>query len=158
MDRIPDLAFRMMALWFKIYDTLRTGTGTFQKRLSRFGIQPGCTVVDYGCGPGGYLSSASSMVGPAGTVYAVDIHQLAIADLIYALDMFHMLSRPEDVLKECKRLLKPEGRLILDDGHQPRSVTRQKITTGRFFDIFYETERLSDLPCTSRPERWVIKG
>ncbi len=78
--------------------------------------------VDWGCGTGRYLKQASELAGDNGTVYAVDIHQLAVdaatgianrfnlknihpvltdgktvslppqtADVVYALDMFHMV-------------------------------------------------------------------
>ena len=73
-DRIGDTAFRGMAAWFRIADRF------FPKadRLSGFGIRDGETVVDYGCGPGRYVEEASRRVGPSGTVYAVDIHELAV--------------------------------------------------------------------------------
>lgn len=73
-DRIGDAFFRGMAAWFRIADLF------FPKkdRLAAFGIREGETVVDYGCGPGRYIEEASRRVGPAGKVYAVDIHELAI--------------------------------------------------------------------------------
>ena len=37
------------------------------------GVAPGDTVVDYGCGPGYFTLAAARLVGPAGTVYAVDL-------------------------------------------------------------------------------------
>ena len=37
------------------------------------GAAPGGTVVDYGCGPGYFTLAAARRVGPAGTVYAVDL-------------------------------------------------------------------------------------
>jgi ubiquinone/menaquinone biosynthesis C-methylase UbiE len=38
-------------------------------------------VVDYGCGPGRYTVRFARLVGDAGRVYAVDIHELAIAEV-----------------------------------------------------------------------------
>lgn len=76
-DRIGDAAYRGMALWFRLADFF------FPKkdRLAEFGIREGETVVDYGCGPGRYLAEASRRVGPGGTVYAVDIHELAMREV-----------------------------------------------------------------------------
>ncbi|MDJ0763004.1 MAG: methyltransferase domain-containing protein [Myxococcota bacterium] len=49
------------------------------------------------------------------------------ADVVYALDMFHMVERPVEFLLELCRLIKKDGILIIEDGHQSRSETIQKI-------------------------------
>jgi ubiquinone/menaquinone biosynthesis C-methylase UbiE len=49
-----------------------------EKRIKSFGIKPGTTVVDYGCGPGRYLRSLSVQVGAKGKVLGADIHELAL--------------------------------------------------------------------------------
>ena len=41
--------------------------------LGALGVTAGCTVVDYGCGPGLFALAAARLVGPSGTVYAVDL-------------------------------------------------------------------------------------
>lgn len=177
MDRIPDFAFKGMTFLFLFWDFFREITAQFSRRLARFGIESGHTVIDYGCGPGGYLKAASSLVGEDGKVYAVDIHPLAIeavrkkiakyglrnvaplltnsyhcnledraADVIYALDMFHMVKNPNEFLTECHRLLKKEGHLIIDDGHQSRKETRRKIAGSQLWKIDEETR--SHLRCT----------
>lgn len=51
----------------------------------------------------------------------------ACADLVYALDMFHAVRDPSAFLREIRRIVKPKGRLILEDGHQSRSRTLEKI-------------------------------
>jgi len=61
MDRMPDIAFRMMQFFFRITDLFVT----LHKKLDTFGIRPGYTVVDYGCGPGRYISKASALVESA---------------------------------------------------------------------------------------------
>lgn len=63
-----------------------------------------------------------------------------IADLIYILDTFHMIKDANTFLKEIYRLLKSSGILILDDGHQPRAKTKQKIAASGLWSIFEETE------------------
>ncbi|HPQ55255.1 MAG TPA: class I SAM-dependent methyltransferase [Spirochaetota bacterium] len=167
-DRMPDTAFKLMNLAFKLMDLFhRPG-----KKLNTFGIQQGFTVIDYGCGPGRYLKTASELAGPSGKVYAADIHELAIenarsiaekhnlgnvetvliteyscpledetADLLYALDMFHMVSKPEPFLRELHRLVKKNGILILEDGHQPRKVTKAKLDSVKIWDIVDETKQ-----------------
>lgn len=166
MDRMPDMAFRAMSLIFRIRDALLHP----DRKLEKFGIKPGDTVVDYGCGPGGYIRKAAELVGPGGMVYAVDLHELAvesvdrlvsargianvktslirdyssglesgIADLVYSLDVFHMVADPARFLQEIRRIIKKSGRLILEDGHQPRARTRQKVLDSGLWDIAGET-------------------
>ncbi|MBD3305864.1 methyltransferase domain-containing protein [candidate division KSB3 bacterium] len=73
-DRVSNLSYRLMTLTFKIIDFFFPP----EKPLEEFGLKPGLTVMDYGCGPGRHLKAASQLVGPTGKVYAVDIHDLAI--------------------------------------------------------------------------------
>ena len=51
----------------------------------------------------------------------------ASADLVYALDMFHAVRDPKSFLAEIHRFTKPGGVLVLEDGHQPRALTRKKL-------------------------------
>ena len=43
--------------------------------MEEAGLHPGMTMVDYGCGPGLLTLLAAKAVGPAGRVYALDIHE-----------------------------------------------------------------------------------
>ncbi|MBP2132500.1 cyclopropane fatty-acyl-phospholipid synthase-like methyltransferase [Methanomicrobium sp. W14] len=43
-----------------------------------FGIKPGMTVVDCGCGPGSHSKAASGLTGDKGQVYGVDANTLAV--------------------------------------------------------------------------------
>lgn len=63
-----------------------------------------------------------------------------IADVIYALDMFHMVEQPKVLLFELNRLLKDDGHLIIEDGHQPRSETIAKINGANLFAIVSENK------------------
>jgi ubiquinone/menaquinone biosynthesis C-methylase UbiE len=128
--------------------------------------------VDYGCGPGAFIKSASDKIGEKGTLYAVDIQELAIisvekiiakhklknvipmlsdgknsgipggtADLIYALDMFHMVGDPSGFLRELKRIAKQNSTLIIEDGHQSRQLAREKILQSGCWEIIEEQRR-----------------
>lgn len=159
---MSDLSYRMMTWMFRVADAFDPK----HNRLAAFGIQEGAVVVDYGCGPGRYVAEASRRVGPTGRIYAVDIHPLAIrdvmrlqsklpltnvipvladgyscavpghaADLIYALDMFHGVKDPVALLAEWHRISKPHGVLILEDGHQSRRKTKEKLTHAGLWRI-----------------------
>lgn len=159
---MPERAFRGMVWLYKVQDLFSAPRG----KLARLGLQPGQTVMDYGCGPGRYVLEASRLVGPKGKIYAVDIHPLAIkavrdllrreglanveavlargyatglpshlADVIYALDMFHGVSEPAQLQREWLRLLKPGGLLYLEDGHQPRAETLRKVREPGLFRV-----------------------
>ncbi len=172
-ERMPNTAFRIMSLFLSGREKSAAAA------LTQFGIRPGDTVVDFGCGPGAYIRSASGLAGAKGRVYAVDIQPLAFkaverkikkyrlknvtpvfadgypcpldartADVVYALDMFHMVTRPSDFLRELHRILKPGGRLVLGDGHQPRAVTKRKISASNLWDIREETAAW--LVCTGK--------
>lgn len=165
-DRMPDIHFRLMSLAFRVRDRIRPPV----RLLTEFGLREGMAVVDYGCGPGSYVRGASGLVGATGTVYAVDVHELAleavsrrarkeglanvvpvrakgydsglpdaVADLAYALDMFHMVENQKAFLAELRRITKPDGTLILDDGHQPREKTRRALLDSGFWTIEEET-------------------
>ncbi|OHD73056.1 MAG: hypothetical protein A2177_11275 [Spirochaetes bacterium RBG_13_68_11] len=70
----------------------------------------------------------------------------ASADLVYALDMFHAVRDPNAFLAEIHRFTKPRGALILEDGHQARTVTRRKLLDAGGWRIESETRR--HLRCT----------
>lgn len=73
-----------------------------------------------------------------------------IADVVYALDMFHMIEQPNEFLKELNRLVKRDGTIIIEDGHQPRSETIQKIEKSGILEIFQETS--SHIKCRKKCE------
>jgi ubiquinone/menaquinone biosynthesis C-methylase UbiE len=173
-ERASDWAFRVMAWMFRAVDFFHPKPN----RLAGFGIREGFVVVDYGCGPGRYITEASHRGGSAGKVYAVDIHPLAInsvkkiiarlglsnvvpvlahgyssevpeatADLIYALDMFHSIKAPAAFLAELSRIAKPRCVLILEDGHQSRKRTNEKLSTTSLWRI--EKEERSHIKCVA---------
>jgi len=168
VDKMPNIAFRIMSLTFSI----RNFFIPMSRSVDKFGIKKGNTVIDYGCGPGMYVKRASEIVGNSGLVYAVDIHELAIksvkkliakyginnvkaiqtngnkveiadntADLIYALDMFHMVKDYQSFLAELSRIGKNDCTLILEDGHQPRNRSKEKVLKSGYWEIEKEFKK-----------------
>lgn len=57
------------------------------------------------------------------------------SDVVYALDMFHMVENSGELLRELARIVKPDGKVIIEDGHQPRQETLEKINKTGIFSI-----------------------
>ena len=139
--------------------------------LKEVGIKPGFHVLDYGCGPGSYITPLAELVGESGKVYALDIHPLAIRkvqditlkkrlmnvetilsdcqtglpdnslDAVLLYDAFHHLSDPDVVLKELHRVLKPDGILSLSDHHLKENEIVAGVTNGGLFRLSRKGQR-----------------
>jgi ubiquinone/menaquinone biosynthesis C-methylase UbiE len=70
-----------------------------------------------------------------------------MADRVCALDMFFGVREPSTFLQEVHRIARPEGILIIDDGHQSRQTTLQKIKASGCWSVVEETpDHLKCLP------------
>lgn len=133
--------------------------------LKEANIKPGFSVLDYGCGPGGYIRQAANLVGESGTLYALDIHPLAAQrartiaaenaltnvktiqsdcktslpdaaiDVVLLYDTFHLLSEPGKVLDELHRVLKPNGALSFTDHHMREASILSSLTSAGLFKL-----------------------
>jgi ubiquinone/menaquinone biosynthesis C-methylase UbiE len=140
---MSNLGFSGMSLFFKLRDLVAPR----REILEEAGLTLGDHVLDYGCGPGGYVADTADIVGDLGGVYALDIHPLAVArvknlaarhgltnvktirsdcrtglphesvDVVLMYDVFHSLGKPQAVLAEMHRILKPDGILSFSDHH-----------------------------------------
>jgi len=162
------LDFRLMSLKFRLRDFLLPR----KEVLKEVAIKPGFAVLDYGCGPGGYVAPASELVGESGRIYALDINPLAIKmvqnliskkhltnvetilsdcktglpngsiDVVLLYDTFHALSEPAKVLAELHRVLKPGGVLSFNDHHMQDDEIRTRLTDGGFFSLLERGKRV----------------
>ena len=133
--------------------------------LMETGIKLGDQLLDYGCGPGGYVLPAVELIGNSGRFYALGINPLAVKrvqkiasknqlinveticsdcktglqddslDVVLLYDIFHMLRDPNGVLKELYRVLKPSGILSFSDHHMKENAILSKITQGGLFEL-----------------------
>jgi Cyclopropane fatty acid synthase and related methyltransferases len=140
------------------------------KECDKFGLKKGDIVIDYGCGSGGYTKKVSELIGETRTVYAVDIHDQAIeavkrkiadyrlknvvpvlvkdigqikdnvADIIIAIDMFHMVKDTDTFLQELQRLLKHTGYLFISMHHMTPADVRGKIFNSNLWEIVDEID------------------
>lgn len=158
---MSNIGFKLMSLMFNVRDLLRPRLDV----LKEAGIKPGYSVLDFGCGPGGYIMPLVELVGPSGKIHALDIHPLAIdevkkktarkgiknivtiesdcstglptngVDTILLYDVFHGLTRPDDVLQELHRILKPGGTLSFSDHHMKEAEILARVTGGGMFRL-----------------------
>ncbi len=66
--------------------------------------------------------------------YKCDINT-GVADVVYALDMFHAVEKPTRFLKELRRICKRKGHLILETGHQSMEDARNKVEDSFYWKI-----------------------
>ena len=162
MDKpMSNFDFQFMSVGYKFRDFFLTRLNI----LEEVGIKPGFQVLDYGCGPGGYIIPLAELVGESGKVYALDIHPLAIQkvqaitlkkqlanletilsdcqtglqdnslDVVLLYDIFHHLSDSDVVLKELYRVLKPDGILSFSDHHMKENEIVAEVTNSGLFRL-----------------------
>jgi ubiquinone/menaquinone biosynthesis C-methylase UbiE len=159
IDLRGQLAFALMVGLFRIRDLIWPPDRTLRK----LGVLPGHTVLDFGCGPGGYSLAAARLVGPTGKVHALDSNPLAVravqraagkerlgnitavladsaadvpngsVDVAVLHDVLHLLADPAGVIAGLHRVLKQEGRLWVGDHHMKESAIVSAMTAGGFF-------------------------
>lgn len=61
-----------------------------------------------------------------------------IADIAFAIDMFHHISDTNAFLQEIYRITKPDGLLILSGGHMLRTTVKAKIAASEIWDVAEE--------------------
>ena len=168
MDKLQNnLGFRLMALGYKFRDFFLPRRDV----LGEMGIKVGSTILDYGCGPGGYVAAAVEMVGKSGKIYALDIHPLAIekvqriiskkrltnvetinsdcktgladesVDIVLLYDIFHALSAAGEVLTELHRVLRAEGILSFSDHHMEEDKIVSEVTGSGLFRLLRKGEK-----------------
>jgi len=140
-------------------------------RAKCFGIEPGMSVVDYGCGPGRYTVEFARLAGERGKVIAVDLVELALEATEKRLrengisnvelklahgydsglpqgtaDMICAVDMfhhvdPIPFLKELRRISKPDGLLVISGGHQTRRSIKESVASSGLWELSRETKR-----------------
>ena len=133
--------------------------------VKEIGLKSGFKVLDFGCGPGGYVPSVSELIGETGRLYALDVMPVAIEmvkklianrkltnvetilsdcktglpdgslDVVLLYDVFHDLENQNSVLMELHRVLKTEGTLSFNDHHMDEPEIVSKIGNQGLFHL-----------------------
>ncbi|MGB8222422.1 MAG: methyltransferase domain-containing protein [Polyangiales bacterium] len=123
---------------------LKTNDDESQAQLRMIGIQPGMNVLDAGTGTGAVARTMASLVGPQGSVTALDQSEERLGrgralaadipnirfvagdlydpplsdgafDLVFSRFVFEYLQEPESAVRSLLRLVRPGGKLVVGD-------------------------------------------
>jgi len=153
--------FRLMTIEFWLRDRFDPP----ERILQDTGVSANMTLLDLGCGPGGFSLAAAKLVRPKGKVYAVDIHPLALRliqnaakrrqldnlyplygddlvnlpphsiDMVLLYDILHDLGEPMHHLQLIHELLKPDGIASIKDHHLNEEQIINMLTNRGLFTL-----------------------
>lgn len=178
-ERMPDFAFRLMSIVMAVKDLLypsidkRIVAFGIRENMTvvDYGCGPGRYTIRFSklVGGSGRVYAVDVQRLAIDTVKrkmaAQDLHNILpilaqgygtgipdhIADAVCAIDIFFGVREPSTFLREIHRITKPEGFLIIDDGHQSRQETLRKIKASGCWTVAEETrDHLKCLPVDVR--------
>ena len=165
-----NLGFRFMTFYFRFRDYFTPPT----KILKQVRIRAGSNILDFGAGSGSYSFPAAQLVGSTGTVYAADIHPLAIQeikkkadikgiknlhtiltncetrlpnasiDVVLLFYVLHDFKDPGSIIRELYRILRPNGILSVIDHKFDKDKVVSTITHATNTLILRGTEATND--------------
>lgn len=131
--------------------------GTTEKVLSLLDARPGLRILDLGCYKGdvsrellrlGNQVSSCDLIAYEGTESLPDFRQVdanfplpfgdQMFDAIISTDVIEHLENPTNLLRECSRILKPGGRLVLSTPNVGSVISRLVYAVSGDFPLFGE--------------------
>lgn len=170
---MPDIAFRLMAATFKITDFFASPTSKLDNlgikpgdTVIDYGCGPGRYLQKAAQLTGGdgmvyavdihplAIKSIEELVRreQLSNVNALQASNMSVdlpeqtADIIYAFDMFHMVENSSAFLQELHRLIKAQGTMFIEPGHQARKLAREKIEASGVWEICAESQYFTCKP------------
>jgi len=166
-ENIPNWAFNMMSFVMKIMDLTGYSKSNFQRlniqkghTVVDYGCGPARYLYNISKAIGNHGKLYATDIHPLAIKRAtekVEKYKLKNVEVIFAkgyscpipdntvdtllaLDMFHMIQDTNSLLQEFARIVKKDGTVIIEDGHQSREETRNKIITSGYFTIAAENK------------------
>ena len=168
VERMPDFVFRLMKLLFHFFyffksvrkDLDRFGVGNGDK-VADWGCGPGAYIKEASemVGSEGKVYAVdvhelsiesvnkiikkhklSNVITVLTDGIKADIPDNTL-NIVFALDMFHMVKNTDLFLKEICRITRTDGFLFIEDGHQQRKSAREKIQRSGCWKILDEQKR-----------------
>lgn len=161
-------SFKIMSFMFKLRDFIRPRKNV----LKEVGLKPGFQVLDFGCGPGGYILPLEKFIGESGRIFALDVNPRALesvknlalkkklanvetilssgatglpdssVDAVLLYDVLHHLGRSNEILAEFHRVLKPGGVLSVTDHHMKEEGIISKTTGTGLFRLLMKGKKV----------------
>lgn len=187
MERIPGVAFRMMSLLFVIRDRFTSPWSVLDQfgiERGQTAVDYGCGPGSYLRRASELVGSEGRVfavdiheLAIKAVMKRIDREQLhnvtavlaagtsaglpdCTADVIYALDMFHMVREPAVFLRELNRICKATGALYINSGHQSTKEAISKILSSGAWEIVERKKRYLKCAPTraskERPERQSV--
>lgn len=169
VEKLPNIAFRLMSFVISIRDLLfpvgkrldrfgirqgsivvdfGCGPGSYIARASQLvGDRGKVYAVDVhplairSIGMKSKQEKLDNVVPVLSTGFPVGIERRSV-DVIYALDMFHHIKDANGFLAELHRMLKQNGSLFIESGHQSLDEARRKILNSERWTIVKEERNL----------------
>jgi len=167
-ENIPNLFFKLMSFAMKLRDVFaRQSERNFSRLPIKKGqivVDYGCGPARYiknaseKVGPGGKVFAVDiHPMAISNVTRKIEKYRLSnveaiqangytcalpnrIADVVYALDMFHMIEQPTELIRELARIVLFNGIIVIEDGHQPRELTLKKIKESGLLCIYSENK------------------
>ncbi len=167
---MSNFRFNLLSFVYKLRDSFLA----HKDILIDIGIKSGDNILDFGCGPGGFITAASELIGNNGRVYALDIQPKAIEkvqkiikknhlsnvstllstgkielndesiDVILLFEVIHSLEELDEILRELYRKLKNNGILSVYDPTMNHNKLKSKMNEINLFEFYKRVNHRSD--------------
>jgi SAM-dependent methyltransferase len=142
---MSEFGFRALAFMFEIRDFFRPRRDIVEE----VGLREGFYVLDYGCGPGGYVKPVADLVGESDRIDALDIRPFTIKT-VQRIGAKNLLTNVKTIPSDCDTGLPDDSVDVVlfvrclsrpDGSEQCVRGTASSVEGGRSARLFHKTEK-----------------